>query len=271
MLRGMNPVMRTTICIPAHNEERTIGGVLALVAQAASLSDGLVHEIMVVDDRSTDATAIIAQEAGARVISTIEECRSFGGSRGKGDAIWSGLRRCETELITFVDADVTVLRSDFVSRLNQPLLRRPDLQLVKGRFRRASGHEQSGRVTMLTARPLLELMHAELTDLKEPLSGVFAGRVETLGRLWLDCDYGVDIGILLDIAESYGVRSIHEVNLGTLAHRNRDLNSLSQTAKQVARAILARSSGSQLLHDDISLRRIPPRWLTVADNRLTAG
>lgn len=251
---------RVTVCIPAHNEAATLGKAIALVKRSAARSRGLVSEIMVVDDRSSDGTADVARSAGVRVISTAVECKDFGGSRGKGDAIWSGLRRCETDLIAFVDADVTVLSLGFVKRLIRPLLSSTDVRLVKGHFRRASGNDATGRVTTLTARPLLTLMHPQLAHLKEPLSGMFAGRVETLGHLWLDCDYGVDVGILLDVAHAHGADSICEVDLGKLEHRYRTLESLSVTAQQVARAILARSSGTSLLHDDVSVRRVPPRW-----------
>jgi len=262
---------RTTVCIPAHNEASTIRQVVELVHRAGRQQPGLIAEVLVVDDRSTDGTADIAAAAGAKVLFTADECTNFGGSRGKGDAIWTGLRRCETELITFVDADVTTLSARFVSRLNEPLLRSPDVHLVKGRFRRASGRNVSGRVTMLTARPLLSLLHPEITHLEEPLSGVFAGRVDTLGQLWLDCDYGVDVGILLDVVNAVGPRSVVEVDLGELRHRNRDLDSLSVTAEQVARAILARSSQNALLHDDISVRRVPPRWGSAATETPALG
>jgi glucosyl-3-phosphoglycerate synthase len=252
-----NRAAQTTICIPAHNEAGTIAHVVTLARRAQAMQPHLVAEIVVIDDRSTDNTARRARRAGARVISTEDECRSFGGARGKGDAIWTALRRCDTELITFVDADVTHLDDQFVARLNEPLREHPHLHLVKGTFQRM------GRVTTLTARPLLALLHPDLRAMTEPLSGVFAGRVETLGALWLDCDYGVDVGILLDVARQHGVHSVMEVDLGRLTHRNRDLESLSLTAEQVARAILARSTSTQLLHDDISVRRVPPRSGTV--------
>lgn len=250
---------QTTVCIPAHNEAATIADVIDLVHRASAHQPGVVADVIVVDDRSTDATALIARHAGARVLSTVDECSSFGGSRGKGDALWSALRRCTTELITFVDADITNLDDKFITHLITPLLHSPDVQLVKGRFCRAVKGESSGRVTMLTARPLLSLLHPQLRKLQEPLSGIFAGRVDTLGALWLDCDYGVDVGILLDVARQHGARSVVEVDLGQLRHRNRDLHSLSVTAQQVARAILARSPQSSVMHDDISVRRVPPR------------
>ncbi|MGA0149905.1 MAG: glycosyltransferase, partial [Ilumatobacteraceae bacterium] len=90
------PPSSATICIPAHNEAATIGHVIIVVQEVRRDEPGLITEVVVIDDRSTDATALIARAAGARVISTGVECRDFGGSSGKGDALWAALRRCST-------------------------------------------------------------------------------------------------------------------------------------------------------------------------------
>ena len=56
--------MRTLVFIPAWNEESSIGGVIAGVREELPGAD-----LLVVDDGSTDATAVRAREAGARVAS----------------------------------------------------------------------------------------------------------------------------------------------------------------------------------------------------------
>ena len=271
-MNGMKnaPATSTTVCIPAHNEAATIGHVIEVVQEARREVPGLISEIVVIDDRSTDATATIARAGGARVIATGVECHGFGGSSGKGDALWAALRRCSTDLVAFIDADLTELSPDRLRQLVEPLLTDSHVQLVKGAFRRKCTADGSGagRVTMLTARPLLSLLHPELSSLQEPLSGLFAGRVETLGSLWLDCDYGVDIGIVLDIATMFGRSSIVEVDLGEISHRKRDLTSLSITAEQVARAILARSTNATVTSADLTVRRFPPRKLPMQLHRL---
>lgn len=271
-MNGMKnaPATSTTVCIPAHNEAATIGHVIEVVQEARREVPGLISEIVVIDDRSTDATATIARAGGARVIATGVECHGFGGSSGKGDALWAALRRCSTDLVAFIDADLTELSPDRLRQLVEPLLNDSHVQLVKGAFRRNCTTDGSGagRVTMLTARPLLSLLHPELSSLQEPLSGLFAGRVETLGSLWLDCDYGVDIGIVLDIATMFGRSSIVEVDLGEISHRKRDLTSLSITAEQVARAILARSTNATVTSADLTVRRFPPRKLPMQLHRL---
>ena len=70
------------VFIPAHNEEATIAGVVKEVRH------GLDADVLVVDDGSTDATANLAAEAGARVL-----CHPF--NLGVGAAIRSGLRFAE--------------------------------------------------------------------------------------------------------------------------------------------------------------------------------
>ena len=55
--------MKVAAVIPAYNEERTVASVVRAVREAPSIS-----EVIVVDDGSTDRTAQVARQAGARVV-----------------------------------------------------------------------------------------------------------------------------------------------------------------------------------------------------------
>ncbi|HVM39216.1 MAG TPA: glycosyltransferase, partial [Acidimicrobiia bacterium] len=55
-----------SVCLPARNEAATIGAIVETVVSLAG-SGGLVDEVVVVDDGSTDDTAVVAEAAGARV------------------------------------------------------------------------------------------------------------------------------------------------------------------------------------------------------------
>ena len=82
-----------SIVIPARNEAASIGPLVARI-----LSDGAIGEVVVVDDGSTDATARLAAEHGATVI-------SHPYSKGNGAAIKTGARHAAGEILVFLDAD----------------------------------------------------------------------------------------------------------------------------------------------------------------------
>ena len=85
--------------MPAHDEARLLGATLdALQAAAAAL--GLRHEIVVVDDASTDATADIARARGARVVAVAH--RQIAATRN------AGARAARGDTLVFVDADTLV-------------------------------------------------------------------------------------------------------------------------------------------------------------------
>lgn len=272
------------MCIPAHNEESTVGNIVRYLREQYQQHQQLIEEIIVIDDRSSDRTAQVARAAGARVISTREECAEFGGSSGKGDAIWASIRACHTELIGWMDADLVSYPINMVESLFAPLLDNPMIMLAKGSFCRMdkSGNPVvGGRVTTLTARPLLEMFFPALSHLHDPLSGMFAGRTEVLGALMLDADYGVDIGIVLDLATKFGPDSICEVQIGELVHRQRPLSELSAMATMVVRAIVSRVPRTDLTsYSDAAadleithqlVRRMPPRRQTQRLFALGAG
>ena len=83
----------TTVIIPAFNEQGAIADVVAGVRAVASW-----HEILVIDDGSTDETADRARAAGARVVSQPY-------NKGLGAAIKQGLRAARGEHLVILDGD----------------------------------------------------------------------------------------------------------------------------------------------------------------------
>ena len=109
-----------TVILPARDEAATIGPIVSCIRRDLA---GVVHEVLVVDDGSTDATAEVARVAGARVVAT------EGG--GKGEAMWRGAWEAEGDLLVYCDADVRNFTADFVLGLLRPLLDDEDVALVK--------------------------------------------------------------------------------------------------------------------------------------------
>jgi glycosyltransferase involved in cell wall biosynthesis len=82
--------------VPAHNEEAWVGRCVSAIRNGAK-SLGEPHEIIVVDDGSSDATASIARQQGAQVIRV--DHRQIAATRN------AGARQAHGDILFFVDAD----------------------------------------------------------------------------------------------------------------------------------------------------------------------
>ena len=219
------------VIIPAKDEATTVGSVIDMV----QVHDHLVDELIVVNDHSSDDTATVADHHGARVVHAE-------GPSGKGAAMNAGLMASSSDIIVFLDADVLNTTPDYVARLIQPLLERPTIQLVKGFYVRPLHNMPTGggRVNELAARPILSLLYPGLGEIRQPLAGETAARRSALETMTLEPDYRVEIGLLIDCAQLFGVHAIAQIDLGIRRHRNRPLEELRPMAVDVLRAALER-------------------------------
>ncbi len=71
-----------TVCLPARDEALTVGAIVSTIREHLVEGCGLVDEILVVDDHSEDATAKIAEEAGARVLRAADVLSEHGVGHG---------------------------------------------------------------------------------------------------------------------------------------------------------------------------------------------
>ena len=223
---------KVSVIIPAYNEEDTVAIVVEVVKKVS-----FVDEIIVVNDGSSDNTETEAIKAGARVI-THET------NKGKGEALYTGYNEAESDIIAFIDADIYNLTSKKVEAMIKPILD-GKTDITKTKFSRASG-----RVTELTAKPLLNFFFPEIS-FEQPLSGQFAARKEVLKRINFEKDYGVDVGIVID-ADVLGI-SITEVDIGAIEHDSSPLADLNLMANEVVRTIINRANkyGRVVMIDDI--------------------
>ncbi len=213
--------MTVSVIIPAFNEEKTVGSVVKTVKKV-----DYVDEIIVVDDGSYDNTSRVAEEAGATVIQHVT-------NRGKGSAIKTGFKNSNGDIVVFLDADIENLTSDQISKIIQPIIN-GEADITKTKFKR-----EAGRVTELTAKPLLNFFFPEL-KFDQPLSGQFAIKRSFLNHIKLEDDYGVDVGIILD-ADVRGLR-IKEVDIGEIHHMLSSLHELNIVANEVVRTIVQRAT-----------------------------
>ncbi len=211
---------KISVIIPALNEEKTIAKV---IETAKSSPD--VHEVIVVDDKSADQTVAEAKRAGAQVI----ESKML----GKGTSMGEGFQAASCDILIYLDADLRNLDTNVIEALANPILS-GEADFVKSSFGR-----KAGRITELVAKPLLELFFPEAANFEQPLSGMIAGKREFFSKVKFEPDYGVDIGILLDMLAA-GAR-IKEVHIGRIEHRMKSWRKLRGMSFQVSRAIIKRA------------------------------
>ncbi|MDQ3947425.1 MAG: glucosyl-3-phosphoglycerate synthase [Actinomycetota bacterium] len=235
--------LSASLCIPARNEEATIGTIVASTRRRLVESVPLLDEILVLDDGSTDGTAAAARDAGARVVAGASVLPEAGPGSGKGDAIWKSLAASSGDLVCWVDGDISDFGPRFVVGLLGPLLTRPEVSFVKGFYHRPGGGATTGggRVTELAARPLLSLLFPSLAAIIQPLAGEYAGRRTLLESLPITQGWGVDLALILDVAATAGLPALAQVDLGTRRHRHRPLGELAPQAMAVAVAALRRA------------------------------
>lgn len=218
--RGSKTKMTVSVVIPAYNESKTVEKVIKVIN-----SLDCVNEIIVVDDGSSDETADTAQNAGATVIVHSK-------NKGKGAAIKTGFENSTGDVVAFIDADLKNLTSRQVEKIVKPILD-GKADITKTKFKR-----KAGRVTELTAKPLLNFFFPEL-KYDQPLSGQFAAKRSFLNKIKFEEDYGVDIGIILD-ADVRGMR-IKEVDIGEIEHVHSSVEGLNKMANEVVRTIVDRA------------------------------
>lgn len=230
-----------SMCIPCRDEAATIGPLVSVVRSELMERTGVVDELIVLDDRSTDDTARVAAHAGARVVSIEDVHRVHGDGHGKGNALWATLLVSHGDVVVWCDGDVTSFEPDWVLKLIDPVLTDDSTALVKALYHRPTRYGGGGRTTELVARPLLSRYFPALTGLAQPLSGEFAARRSAVETLPFVEGWGVEIAMLIDIAARFGAEAIGQVDLGNRLHRHRDLASLSVQAAEVIATLLDRA------------------------------
>ena len=177
------------------------------------------------------------------------------GSRpGKGEALWKSLAATTGDLVVFLDADLLGDVAHYVPGLLGPLLADPQVLYVKGCYTRpleTDGRAKpagGGRVTELTARPLINALWPELAGFVQPLGGEYAGRRSALEQVPFVASYGVEVGLLIDLLRLGGLHALAQVDLGVRRHTSQSVEALGEMAGQVVSTVLARTGdGPSLL------------------------
>jgi len=238
-----------SLVLPALNEEKTVGQVIDAFKGPLMDERPLLDEIILIDSNSGDNTREIATARGIPVYVHQQVRPDLGTYAGKGEAMWKALFVAKGDILVFVDTDLSNPHQSFVTGLVGPLLLDERLSFIKGFYRRPVRvvnefvEMGGGRVTELTARPLLNLWYPELGGLFQPLAGTIAARAGILRELHFMTGYGVEIGHVIEYVRKYGMEGLAQSELGEIIHRNQPLEALSKMSFQVLEAFFQLSHG----------------------------
>jgi len=235
-----------SLCLPALNEEKTIGQEIVILKAELADRYPLVDEIAVVDSGSTDKTCEIAASFGADVYIASEHLPECGAHRGKGENLWKALYLLKGDIIVYVDSDISNIHPRFVYGLVGPLIQNPEIHYAKAFYDRPIAFSGGlrptggGRVTEILIRPLFSLFYPELASILQPLSGEYAGRRSILERIPFPVGYGVETAMLIDIYRLLGLKAFAQTDLDRRVHRNQETIALGRMAFGVLRTFMSR-------------------------------
>jgi len=242
-----------SLCLPALNEEKTIGQEIVILKAELKDRYPLLDEIAVVDSGSTDRTCEIAESFGADVHIASEHLPEVGSHRGKGENLWKALYLLKGDIIVYVDTDIKNIHPRFVYGLVGPLIQDPQVHYVKAFYDRPIAYSGvlrptgGGRVTEILIRPLFSLFYPELAAILQPLSGEYAGRRSILEQIPFPVGYGVETAMLIDIYRRLGLYAFAQTDLDQRVHRNQETIALGRMAFGVLRTFMSRLEREEMV------------------------
>jgi nucleotide-binding universal stress UspA family protein len=241
-----NQGVTISLVMATLNAESTLEPILARLRAELLEATPLLDEIVLVDGGSDDQTAAIAAAHGAELHRHAEILPQYGNFFGKGEALWKSLYLLNGDIIVWCDPKVSNFHTGMVTGVLGPLLHNRALVFSKGFYQRTievgepivvSG---GGRLTELTARPLLNMFYPELAGMLQPLAGEFAGRRSALEAAPLFTSYGMEAGLLIDLLEQHGLDALAQVDMIEPIQRHQEPAPRSRIAFSIAQVILQR-------------------------------
>ena len=204
------------------------------------IEHGVADELLILGvDSSPPATG------GAPVVPAATLKPELGRVLGRGDAMWRALSVMTGDVVAFIDAELGGFGEHVACGLIGPVVCEPNVSYTTGFARRepTTGTVEAaddGRVTELSARPLVRRFWPELTAFQEPLARELAASRALLERLPFSTGFGVEAGLLLDAYGTVGLRNLAQVDLGVRRDARPSLAELGAKADEVTDVVARR-------------------------------
>ncbi|MCD5406982.1 MAG: glycosyltransferase family 2 protein [Desulfotomaculum sp.] len=211
----MSKPVSVSVIIPAYNESRYIRRTVTAVWAIPE-----VNEVLVVDDGSTDDTALLATQAGARVIKLAQ-------NSGKGGALTRGVAVSTGTVLLFLDGDLGSSAGHARQLLLPILAQQADMTIAKLPL---TGKKAGFGLVKGLARAGIRYFTA--LQVQAPLSGQRALTKTVANKLIpLASGYGVEVGLTIKVAR-WGYRILEIAVPITHAETGRDLAGFKHRGRQ---------------------------------------
>lgn len=245
------------IVMPTLNEESTVQYIIETIINKMNKDYSLIDEFVLIDGGSKDNTIPIVEKLVQKydILKLVHEKEILSNittKRGKGNQLWKGLYCSKSDIILYCDSDLKNFDVQMIYGMIGPLLKE-NIQFVKGFYERplvinkdVKKSNEGGRVTELCARPILNLFYPELSGFIQPLGGEYGGYKNILENVHYMTGYGVEVNILIEIYEKYGLNIMGQVDLLKREHRHQNTNALSKMSFIIMNTILKRQISKPL-------------------------
>lgn len=246
-----------SLVMPTLNEEDNVGTIIETIFRDLNQQYQIIDELVLIDGGSTDNTLDIVYDLEKKyellnVVKESDILPDYKCKKGKGNQLWKGLHCSTGTIVLYCDSDLKNFDVRMIYGLIGPLLTTP-IRFVKGFYERplvisdtVQKSNEGGRVTELCARPMLNLLYPELSGFIQPLGGEYGGYREVLENVEYMTGYGVEVNMLIDILEKFGLKKMGQVDLLKREHRHQNTNALSKMSFIIMNTILRRNMKKQM-------------------------
>jgi len=240
-----------SLVMPALNEESTVGHIIETIFSNLNKDFQLLDEFILIDGGSTDKTITIVEGLAKnysllKLVHEKDILSYVKSKKGKGNQLWKGLYCSKGDIVLYCDSDLKNFDVRMIYGMIGPLLKQ-NIKFVKGFYERplvinanVKKSNEGGRVTELCARPMLNLFYPELAGFIQPLGGEYGGYRDVLENVHYMTGYGVEVNILIELYEKYGLNIMGQVDLLKREHRHQNTNALTKMSFIIMNTILKR-------------------------------
>lgn len=245
-----------SLVIPTLNEESTIEYIIRKIFDELNKDFQIIDELVIIDGNSTDNTIEIINKLKQEyklldVVFEKDILKNYKCKKGKGNQLWKGLYYSKGDIVIYCDSDIKNFDIRMIYGLIGPLLT-TNVKFIKGFYERPlilnnqTQSNEGGRVTELCARPIINMFYPELSGFIQPLGGEYGGYRDILENVEYMTGYGVEVNILIEIYNKYGIETMGQVDLLKREHRHQNTNALSKMSFIIMNTIMRKNKDLNL-------------------------